>query len=447
MADESTAAVSQPPETEESQQGTPSTDYSSFLGPPSAEVDLSAEERPAPGAEQQAEGEPELSGEPEQEGEPQEEQEAEAEAAPEVEAEAEAEQPPSVEERLKDLTQRESDEYAQRYPSAWKALQDPKTPEDLKHLLLDKIDGDHEIQRRIAQEQALAEEEGEPTPEYEAEVPQTAAATPEAIAEQRTAYYSQIDNLVKTQFDPQSVKEVGDSLLRMFNVNVKALQDPNVSPEDKAVLQGLVSSVQREAPVLARFMADAVATVVPHVVRPAIEAAMPGFTEMYERQMYGNAYENVRAQTDERGRPLYPGLPAYPMVAGTPEAQAFADKMRAAAQEVPGFDEMTFRDKAGRLLPDQQQAQIKYTILLRHMAGQRVNPAVVAQAVETGRRLAGRADNRRAAARVAGAGQRTAGPPGRGGAEDEDPMLAALDAEISRQEVNYRQPVRGRSGR
>jgi hypothetical protein len=436
MEDDATAVVSQPSAAEEGQQSTTQSDYSAFLGPPSAEADLSAEERPAPGAE--GEGEPELSGEGE--GEP--EQGAQP-AEPEAEvAEAEVEQPPSIEDRLQDLTQRELNEYAQRYPSAWKALQDPNTPEDMKHLLLDKIDSDHEIQRRMAEEQWYSEQEGEPTPEQQVPQPQP-APQPQDIAAQRTAYYNTLDNLVKSQFDPQAVQEVGDTLLRMFNVNTKALQDPNVSPEDKAILQGLVSSVQREAPVLARFMADAVATMVPHVISPALESVMPGFGQMYERQMYGTAYENVRQQTDERGRPLYPGLPAFPLVRGTPEAQAFSQRLRQAAEEIPGFDDMVFRDRQGRVLPQQEQAQIKYTLLARQMAGQRMNPAVVEQAVETGRRLATRADSRRATARVTGAGQGIAGP-GRGGGDEEDPMMAALDREIARQEGNYQQPIRGR---
>ena len=437
MANEETQ-VSQPP-ADEIVSGSVPSDFSSFLGPPSAEADLSAPETPAPGEG----GEEELSGE----GEPESEAQAEPEQGQqELEAEQESEQPPSVEDRLKDLTQRESEEYAQRYPSAWKALQDSKTPEDLKHLLLDKIDGDHEIQRRIAaeeQEQEYVEEE----PTLEAEPQQLAQQpmTPQAVAEQRTAYYQQIDDVVKNQFDPQSVKEVGDTLLRMFNVNVKALDDPNVTPEDKAVLRGLVDSVQREAPVLARFMADAVATVVPLVVQPAIESAMPGFAAMYERQSMGTAWESVRQQADERGRPLYANLPAFPAVSGTNEARAFSEKLRQAAGEIPGFDEMVFRDQSGRVLPQQQQAQMKYTLLARQLSGQRMNPAVVAEAVETGKRLAGQAQQRRQTARAMGAGQRSTGALGRtAGDDDEDPMMAALDHEIARQEGNYTQVIKGR---
>lgn len=437
-SDESTA-VSQPLAGEESPGLPPGSDYSAFLGPPSPEADLA--ETPAPG-EEQAEGEPELSG-----GEPVQE---EAQAETEVETE-QAEQPPSVEDRLQDLTQRELNEYAQRYPSAWKALQDPRASEDLKHLLLDKIAGDHEIQRRIAEERYNEQQQQveEPTLEYAPEIPpQQTQATPEVVAQQRTAYYEGLDNLVQQQFDQQGVKELGDALLRMFNVRVEALNDPNVTPEDKQMLQGLVASVQREAPVLARYMADAVATTIPHVLKPALEMAVPGFNDFYERNMYASAYESVRQQTDEQGRPLYPDLPAYPAVRGTREAQAFSQQLREAAAAIPGFDDMVFRDQAGRLLPEQQQAQLKYTILARAIAGQRVNPAVVAEAVQTGKRLAGKANTNRRAAGITGAGRATAGLPGRGAAnEEEDPLLAALDAEIARQEINYAQPIRGRSGR
>jgi hypothetical protein len=444
MADESTAAVSQPSTAgDEQAAGTVMQDYSSFLGPPSAEADLSEEERSAPDSEEEAEGEPEPQQQPQRpgEGEPEEEEEAPAQQATQ-EAEEEAEQPPSVEERLKDLTQREADDYARRYPNAWKALLNPQTPEDMKHLLLDKIDGDHEIQRRIAQEQQALEEE--PTLEYEQEQPEQ-QVQPQDAAEQRTAYYSQIDNMVQASFDPQFVKEFGDSLLRAFNVNMKALDDPNVTPEDKAILKGLADSAQKEAPVIARFMVDAVSTTVPQILRPVLEAQMPGFVDMYERHMYGTAWEGIRSQTDERGHPLYPGLTAWPAISGTSEARAFEQKMMEAADQIPGFDDMVFRDQHGRILPQAQQAQLKYTLLARQLSGQRINPAVVAQAVETGRRLESRAGTRRQAARVTGAGQRTAGPAGGAQGEEDDPMMAALDHEIARQEGNYRQVVRGRT--
>jgi hypothetical protein len=439
--DDDTTVLSQP-ETEQETQGTVQSDYASFLGPPSQQPDLSADERPAPDAEPAgAEGEPEISGEPEAE----EGAEPEAQPEPEVEPEPEAEQPPSVEERLKDLTQRDLEAYGQRYPNAIKALQDPKTPEDLKHLLLDKIDGDREIQRRIAAEQELSEQE-EPTLEEAEALPQT--AVPQTVtdpAQARTAYYAQIDNLVKTGFDQQSVKEVGDTLLRMFNVNVKALDDPNVSPEDKAVLRGLVDSVQKEAPVLSRYMADAVSTVIPHVLPAAMELAYPGHSEMYERQVYGSAWETVRAQTDpQTGKPVFAGLPAFPAFSGTPESDAFSEKLREAAAQIPGFDDMVFRDRSGRVLPMREQAQMKYTLLAKTLSGQRVNPALVAEAVATGKRLAGKTDQRRQASRVTGAGQPTAHPVTQGQSDEDDPLMANLDAYIATQEQDYAQPIRGR---
>jgi hypothetical protein len=51
MADEATAVVSQP-STAGEEQSQVQNDYSSFLGPPSAEADLSEQEQPAPGSEE-----------------------------------------------------------------------------------------------------------------------------------------------------------------------------------------------------------------------------------------------------------------------------------------------------------------------------------------------------------------------------------------------------------
>ena len=436
---EAPETASQPQETTPAQGA---NDFSSFLGGTVLEPDLSAEESSEPSAEgegTEAEAEPELSGEEQVlEGE----QPAESEE-PAVEAEAateeEAEQPPSVEERLKDILPRELESYSERYPTAWKMLQDPKTPEDLKHLLLDKIDSDHEIQRRIASEEQQTE--SEPTAEV-------AAAEPAAVlepAKQREAYYASIDNLVKTGFDQQSLKEVGDTFLRMFNVNTKLMDDPNVSAEDKAVLGGLIQSVQKEAPTIARYMADTVSTVLPHVLPAAMEMIAPGWQQTYERQSYGRAWETVRATTDAAGKPLYPGLPGYPAVAGTPDAQKFGDMLEAAAAQITGFDSMVFTDPQGRVLPREQQAQMKYAMLARVASGQRVNPAVVAQAIATGKKMAGRADQQRQAGRALGAGQGSAKTlDNRIADAEEDPMMAALDREISAQETNV--PVRGRSG-
>jgi len=70
---------------------------------------------------------------------------------------------------------------------------------------------------------------------------------------------------------------------------------------------------------------------------------------------------------------------------------------------------------------------------------------VVAQAIATGKKMAGRADQQRQAGRALGAGQGSAKTlDNRIADAEEDPMMAALDREISAQETNV--PVRGRSG-
>jgi hypothetical protein len=425
---EETQTASQPQESAAppATQGT-TPEYGSFLGTEPDSLDTPAEERPETSAEETPEAEEEAAP-----AESEEEEVAEVEAAEETEEEAE--QPPSVTERLKDLTPRELEQYQQRYPTAWKMLNDANQPDDVKHLLLDKIDGDREIQERMAAESATEE------PTLEDDGQQTAAATtaPDA-AKQRETYYQNLGTLVARAFDQQAVKQVGDTLLSMFNVDVNRLNDPNMSPEDKAELQGLVNSVQKGAPQLATFMADAVNTTLPHVIQQSMELVMPGITQMYEKHMYGTQWDSVRNQVDESGKAPYAALPAF----GTKE---FSTVMHKAAAQIPGFDNMVMRGQDGNPLPLLEQTRAKYEVLAKIATGQRVSPAVVAQAVATGKRLAGQADRKRQAGRALGAGQPTNKQAFGEGAGEQDPMLAALDAEISRHNTDLR-PVSGSRSR
>ncbi len=87
---------------------------------------------------------------------------------------------------------------------------------------------------------------------------------------------------------------------------------------------------------------------------------------------------------------------------------------------------------------------MKYEMLARVVSGQKVNPAVVAEAVATGKKLAGQADRKRQNGRALGAGQPTAKTFERTGAgSGEDGMMDALDAEIAAQERNLT-PIQGR---
>jgi hypothetical protein len=401
MAAEANETANQP------QSGSPETvnPYATLLG---NEPDLgfdSSEESPEPSEEQEArEGEV---AEPEQ---PVESQEAQA---------GETEQP-TVEDWLKDLTQREAEDYQRRYPTAWKALVSADTPDDMKQLLVDKINTDQEY----AQLRALqTEEEEEPTLETAEEVEPQAAAIPQDPAKLREAYYQRINQMVEAVVDPVSQKQLGLDLLKGFGVNVDRLSDPNLSPQDKQELQALVANAPTVGKTLASAAVDLINTVLPLILPEALEMVQPGSSRVYEKQMYAMQWDSVRNEADPRGR----FLPQY-------GSEQFKQATRAAAGQIPGFMEMVFRDPSGRVLPQHDQARMKYSILAKMMTGQKVSPAVVAQAVQTGRKLAGQAERKRNAGRALGAGRPTDRTFGRGatGGGDDDPVMQALDAEIMR---------------
>ena len=67
---------------------------------------------------------------------------------------------------------------------------------------------------------------------------------------------------------------------------------------------------------------------------------------------------------------------------------------------------MVFRDKTtGRVLPFREQTRARYAVLAKLMTGQRVNPAVVQEAVETGKQLERKVGEKRRAGQALGAGQ------------------------------------------
>ena len=116
-----------------------------------------------------------------------------------------------------------------------------------------------------------------------------------------------------------------------------------------------------------------------------------------ERATYANAWDSV-----VESNPAFANLPAF----GTKQC---AQLMRAAADSLPGFDadtfaEMRFSGPDGRPLSNADNNQKKYAILAQVAIGQQPNPAMMAKAVETGKRLARQADVRKSAGNL-GAGK------------------------------------------
>ncbi|HLK54370.1 MAG TPA: hypothetical protein VKU42_13010, partial [Candidatus Angelobacter sp.] len=123
-----------------------------------------------------------------------------------------------------------------------------------------------------------------------------------------------------------------------------------------------------------------------------IEQAFPQFGEMYQSASYARTWDSVRSSN-----PQFSALPNY----GTKE---FGEAARKAATEQFGsaedFENATFTKVVnGQRVPMTQaeNTQKKYSILAQAMLGKKTDPAVVQQAIQTGKKQASRAATKRAA--------------------------------------------------
>jgi hypothetical protein len=327
--------------------------------------------------------------------------ESESEGDSQAESETETESQPDA--FLAGLTREELAYYAKRYPTLYKAYQDPNQPADLRQAFMDRVNQDHAYaELRDGQGEA----EGEPTSEKATET------VPDAT-EQRKQYYSQIDTIVSKQIDQQVVNELGTNLLVAMGVDLKS-EDPDT--------QAVIKNAPQVGQVLAKGAVDLMATALPNFLMSHMEMVMPGISEMY--------YENLRARTWEglraRSVKLPDGTPSQPYAKlpsmGTAQWDSAIDKV---LKEMPELREM-FSE-----LPPHQRFAKQYAIAAKLMSGQQVSPAVVAAAVDTGKKLARKQEVTRAAGRALGAGRSTQ-QLGQQSDED-DPIMADLDRAIEAQ--------------
>ncbi len=294
---------------------------------------------------------------------PTEEQAVEApEAEQQVETEVqeqplEQEQPEQVEEVAEDWLPTDQDKvfpdevyarYGERYNLSPEQAQDPL----VRQLLHDKINADIYIQQQREQQEQQIEPElqAEPTREQ-----------PQLTREQ---YFQQLERTVQERTDP----EVAKSFHREF---MGVWQKPEAE-QPMAFAQ-----------VASKYMLNLVQTFIPDLLQAQlsqqVNQAFPGFGEMYERSSYAMAWDQVR-----NSNPKFQELPAY----GTKE---FSKTLRTAAARIPGFDEMQFTDAQGKLLPPQENAMRKYSMLAQAASGQNINPQLLQQAAASGARNARRA--------------------------------------------------------
>lgn len=338
---------------------------------------------------------------------------AETEGAEGEESESEGEeQTEQANPFLASLSSEEHAYYAKRYPTLYKAAQDPNQPDDLRQAFTDRVNQDREFEK--LRSRAGDEDEG-PTLDDESE---ESASQPDQ-ATQRVAYYKEVDAVVNTVLDKQAIEEMGMNLLKGFGVDTTS-KDPEV--------QALIKNAPTVGRELARGAVDIIATVLPSMLNRTdeegvsylgrmIDSIFPGTLENFERQQYQSAWDQVR-----NSDPSYKDFPAY----GKADSD-FGKFVREQAAKIPNFDKIRFDGTKA------EQAAAKYALLAKVGSGQKATPAVVAQAVESGKRQAAEKTRRVVAGRAMGSGQSSQ----EFSSTKEDPMMDDLDAEINRQNANF----------
>lgn len=367
------------------------------------------EERPEPAAE---ESEEEQDGEVEND-KTTDEDEDEPEAE---EAEPEEEQADALDEVLGRLTLKERDQYAKRYPNAWKRANSPDATDDDRQILIDKINTDLEYR----QLQESIEPEEEPTPE---ESDDEEAQTSQSVvdpAEQRKQYSAYIESIVTQRVDPQAAEILGRNLLQAF------MPDVDLAKSDDPEVKRLVANAGKVGMTLAQGAVDLQASTLSALMPSVVEQIFPGFSDMYARSLYSMTWDSVRAFKDANGASPYANLPTY----GSQEYKAMMKKV---ASQIDGFDRWEYRDKSGKPLPEAKQAELKLRYMAKLATSQNaktVPPKQVVQALETGKKIARQTEQKRKAGRALGAGQSTRQALG---SKSRDYILDDLDAEIQKQ--------------
>lgn len=332
-------------------------------------------------------------------------------------------------------------EFAQRrYPKLWERLKQNPNDEDLLQVLKDKLNTD--IGYKQLREQLESEAEEEPTHDGEEET--ETEEKPADPAKQSEAYQQRVQDLVKTTFKPEAMDAIGQNIVEavvagVFGIDQKALQDPNLSEDEKANMQRIVANSATVAkslgPKLAHGMADAVISVLPHVLGDAIEAIYPGTRQSFQTRMVSEAWDAVRNQKDGSGQPLYKNLPAFGARDGD-----FGKLIQKAEQQMGlkpgGLSQMVMKGNNGQPLSDGEQLRIKYEMVARIANGQRLTPAEAAKLIDKGKKQAADAQRARSQRKALGAGKPSAG--GFEGGGDDDFLKAIKDYNSSQQSSERR---------
>lgn len=247
--------------------------------------------------------------------------------------------------------------YAKRYGYTLDEIQaDPR----LQSALKDKINSDIFLAQQKA---AQAEEEDNEEPTLDAPQKQEPTLPPE---EQRKQYMQQLDAYADQFVDPDIAKEFDSEF-------VKAYSDESLKPEVRA---------QMITKTFTKFGLNLLRTVAPQLIEEVLMGDNGGqarILDIAERAnpslMYARQWDAVRNQKEKDGTKPYENLPAY----GT---QEFNKWVREAAAKVPDFEDLVFKGKDGKPLPEREQAAKKYRMLVKMANGEKVDTSALSKVVE-----------------------------------------------------------------
>jgi hypothetical protein len=255
--------------------------------------------------------------------------------------------------------------YGKRYGYTLDDIQaDPR----LQNALKDKINSDILIQQQKDAEAAAQTEEEPSLQEEQVEEPQLDPS------EARAQWFKNVEQFVDQTTDPEIAKE--------FAKELSSVQDAKGQIDPIKITRAFskfgVNLINTALPALLPQMLSAIYPQLGDVIAQHVDQA--------NRPVYNAQWDAVKASNPE-----FKDLPQF----GTPE---FKEWSWATAKKIPNFDKM-FSD-----LPLEQAAHSKYVLLAQIGLGQRVTPAIVKQAAETGKRQAAESQKKKLAGNL-GAGQ------------------------------------------
>lgn len=259
---------------------------------------------------------------------------------------------------------------APRFGFTAEDLSDPR----LARLLNDKINSDVYIQQlaREREQAQLAEETAKPEPTRQEQ------KTEQPTLEQHIA---NIRTMVQQRTDPAIAKDFFTGFNKIFGV-----KDEDIA----ATLKSNPNAPMEFTTLMSTYALNLFNTFVPDMVwsnlQGQIDQIFPNFGQMYERASYAHTWDSIRNSS-----PQFAELPDF----GSKE---FSKAARQAAAEQFGsaedFENALFTKVVNGqrvALTPAENTQKKYSLLASAMLGRKTDPAVVAQAIQTGKKQAARA--------------------------------------------------------